>query len=170
MRVAWVGTRLWAMTSSAKVWPCLSAGGASSPTIRISFELPAHWRSCSSAGSSTSTGTPWAIVGSVSSVNQYTYVTLYPTPDGSYTIRIAYRKEPTALVTSPADNYTDYSDAWDEVICYGAADSCALRLGDYQRSQALNQRYKELIASIYPAQIKATQQVTKLKAPWGIRA
>lgn len=116
----------------------------------------------------SSNGSPWAIVGSVSTVNQYSYIKLYPTPDGSYTIRLAYRKEPTELVTSPADNYTDYSDAWDEVICYGAAASCAIRLGDYQRHQALKQEYKDLIAQIYPAQIKATQQVTKLKAPWGV--
>lgn len=115
-----------------------------------------------------SNGTPWAIVGSVSSTNQYSYVKLYPTPDGSYTIRVSYRKEPTELVTSPADNYTDYSDVWDEVICYGAAASCAMRLGDYQRAGALKQEYKDLIASIYPAQIKGSQMSTKLKAPWGV--
>ena len=116
----------------------------------------------------SSNGSPQFIVASLSSTNATTYVKFYPTPDGVYTIRIAYRKEPTELVTSPADNYTDYSDAWDEVICAGAAASCALQLGDYQRHQVLKQEYKDLIAQVYPAQIKSTQQVTRLKAPWRV--
>jgi hypothetical protein len=116
----------------------------------------------------TTTGSPQFGVQSYSSTNATTFVKLYPTPDGVYTIRVGYRKEPTELVTSPADNYTDYSDSWDEVICMGAAASCALQMGDYQRAGALKQEYQQLIGVIYPAQIKATQQVTRLRAPWGV--
>ncbi len=116
----------------------------------------------------TSTGTPQFVVQSESTTNQTSFVKFYPTPNGTYTIRIAYIEEPTELVTSPTANYTDFSDAWDEIICLGAAASCALQLGDYQRAQALKGEYKDLIATIYPAQIKATQQVTKLKAPWSL--
>ena len=118
--------------------------------------------------SDSSNGTPQFCVQSESTTNQTTFIKFYPTPDGTYTIRVAFIKEPTELVTSPAANYTDFSDAWDEVICVGAAASCALQLGDFQRAGALKQEYKELISQIYPAEIKATQQATRLKAPWSI--
>lgn len=118
--------------------------------------------------SDSTNGTPQFVVQHVPSANATAYIKLYPTPDGTYTIRVAYKREPTELVTSPSANYTDFSDAWDEIICVGAAASCALQLGDYQRYRELKNEYKELISSIYPAQIKGTQQITKLKAPWGV--
>ena len=86
-------------------------------------------------GSASSiTGTPfhWHISG-VGSTG-YRQFTFYPTPAGTYTINVIYKKKPTDLVLTPAATSSILLEPWDEVMVLLAVSMGWRALGDDDRS------------------------------------
>ena len=89
---------------------------------------------------SSITGTPiyWFISGTSSGYRQ---VTLYPTPAGTYTLTMTYRKKPTELVLSPSATTSVLLEPWDDALILKAVGRGWRALGDDDKS------YKAILAS-----------------------
>jgi hypothetical protein len=81
------------------------------------------------------TGTPsyWFLNG-VGSNDRY-QLTLYPTPDGSYTVYVYYWMEPTELVISPIASSPITPEPWDDVIIHKATQRAWRMMGDMDMSR-----------------------------------
>ena len=119
------------------------------PIDRYQYE---RW---SSGDSSNQTGTPihWFISG-VGSNNRRQF-TLWPTPDGTYTINIFYLKKPTELVLSPSATSAVVLEPWDDVILQRAVSRGWRALGDddraYKALQAARDSEKAAVMSSFTA-------------------
>ena len=89
---------------------------------------------------STVTGQPvfWFVSGvgdntddPAKTVKQYTF---YPTPAGTYTINVIYRKKPTELVLTPSATSSVLLEPWDEVLVLLAVSRGWRALGDEEKS------------------------------------
>jgi hypothetical protein len=84
---------------------------------------------------STITGTPvFYHLSGVASDGSW-QITFFPTPDGTYTINVDYKKNPAELVTSPAATSSILHEAIDEPISLGARASAWQDLGDIERAK-----------------------------------
>ncbi len=92
---------------------------------------------------SSITGVPthWFISGVGS--NSRRQFTFYPTPAGTYTINVYYRKKPTELVLTPAATSCVLPEPWDEVILLRAVAKGWRALGDDDRSYRAKQSADE---------------------------
>jgi len=83
---------------------------------------------------SSTTGTPvyWFMNG-VGSNGRY-QLTFYPTPDGTYSVIVYYKQEPTALVLSPAATSVTVPEPWDDVVVHKATQRAWRMLGDMDMS------------------------------------
>jgi len=83
---------------------------------------------------STVTGQPvfWFISGVGS--NSRRQFTFYPTPAGTYTINVVYRKKPTELVLTPSATSSVLLEPWDEVLVLLAVSRGWRALGDEEKS------------------------------------
>jgi len=97
--------------------------------------------------SSTITGVPthWFVSGvgdnsdsPAKTVKQYTF---YPTPAGTYTLNMIYKKIPTELVLSPSATSSILPQAWDDAMLLRAVSRGWRALGDDDKS------YKALLAA-----------------------
>lgn len=94
-------------------------------------------------GSSSVTGVPsfWFISGvGANSRRQFTF---YPTPAGTYTINVIYRKKPTELVLSPAPTSCVLLEPFDEPLILRAVSKGWRALGDDTKSAAALAASKE---------------------------
>ena len=73
-------------------------------------------------------------------------ILLYPTPDDTYSMRIAYRKRPTLL--SSGDDLTEIGDEWDDVILQLAVVRSHLRIGEIDKANAKKPYLEESINNI----------------------
>jgi len=71
---------------------------------------------------------------------------LYPTPDATYKMRIAYKKRPTLL--SSGDDLTAIGDEWDDPIVQLAVIRSHLRIGEIDKANAKRSYFNEAVSNI----------------------
>jgi len=74
------------------------------------------------------------------------YIYLNPTPDGTYTIYIYYRKIPTLL--SANDDTTAIGTEWDEPILQLAVMQSHMRLGEFDKAEVKKKEWLETVGSL----------------------
>jgi len=74
------------------------------------------------------------------------YIYLNPTPDGTYTIYIYYRKIPTLL--SDNDDTTAIGTEWDEPILQLAVIQSHMRLGEFDKAEVKKKEWLETVGSL----------------------
>ncbi len=107
-------------------------------------------------GRATTTGQPdyWVRYGS--------YIYLFPTPAGTYTMTIWYRKRPALLAA--ADSVTAIGTEWDEPILKLAVVQSLLRVKDYDAYKIYKEEWKEMIAGkigIYDEERKDKEDILR---------
>lgn len=83
----------------------------------------------------TTTGTPFFYYLSGVATDGDWQITFFPTPAGTYTITVEYKKLPAELVLSPSATSSILHEALDESIALGAKASAWQDLGDIQKAQ-----------------------------------
>jgi hypothetical protein len=95
--------------------------------------------------SSNVTGQPifWFFSGVGTNTNSYTVrqITLYPTPDGAYTLNVVYRKKPAELVLTPSATSSILLEPFDDTLVLKAVSRGWRALGDDDKS------YKAVMAA-----------------------
>jgi hypothetical protein len=79
---------------------------------------------------SNTTGTPTFWFESGTGSNDRFQYTFFPTPAGSYTITVTYRKKPAELVLTPSATSSTLREPWDHVLVLLAVESGWRALGD----------------------------------------
>jgi len=74
------------------------------------------------------------------------YIYLFPTPDGTYSLKIYYRKRPTVL--SGDDAVTDIGAEWDDILENLAIYQSYMRLGEPDKAKAYYEFYMNLVSDL----------------------
>lgn len=112
------------------------------------------------------TGAPthWCISGNSSGTQR---IFLYPFPDGSYTLRAIYYKQPTEIVASPtATSFVDLHPAWDSVILDMTISKGWKYLGDMEKAAVFMQFAKDGSAAALKTSIYSSDVVGGLGSPF----
>lgn len=74
------------------------------------------------------------------------YIYLFPTCDGIYTLKVYYRKRPTAL--SGNTDTTDIGAEWDDILENLAVHQSYMRLGEPEKAKAYYEFYMNLVSDL----------------------
>jgi len=90
----------------------------------------------------------WSGVGANNDSYTVRQMTLWPTPDGAYTITVSYRKKPTELVLTPSPTSSILLEPFDDTLVLKAVSKGWRALGDDDKSYkaALSAKESERIA------------------------
>jgi hypothetical protein len=107
--------------------------------------------------------THYVVHGAVGNNNEYRKIWLYPTPDSSQGITIAYRKIPAEL--SAATDVTDIGVEWDEPLLQLAVIQTHIRLNEFPQAEYKKGEWMDTVSSligIYNKEALARKDIRRL--------